>query len=58
MTVEKPAPITTGASGAMNQSELLAITKNLRIAREKSRLQDADRFWFCLSLVEKLARNL
>ena len=52
MTVEKSTPkqliqpITTGATRAMNQSEFLAITCNLLIAREKSRLQAAIGFGF------------
>ena len=52
MTVEKPKPklllrpITTGANSAMNQSEFLAITCNLRKAREKSRAQGAIGFGF------------
>ena len=52
MTVEKLIPkllfqpITTGGDGATNQSEFLAITRNLLKAREKSRLQGAIGFGF------------
>ena len=47
LTVEKPTPklllqpIMTGANGAMNQSEFLAVTCNFLKAREKSRVQGA-----------------
>ena len=47
MTVEKPKPkqlprpITTGAGGAMNQSQFLAILCNSLQAREKSRAHGA-----------------
>jgi len=60
MTFEKPKPkqllrpITTGANSAMNQSQFLAITCNSLEAREKLRWWDW--FWFCFSLVEKLAQ--
>ena len=52
MTVEKLIPkllfqtITTGGDSATNQSEFLAITRNLLKAREKSRLQGAIGFGF------------
>ena len=52
MTVEKSTPkqliqpVTTAATSAMNQSEFLAITCNLLIAREQSRLQAAIGFGF------------
>ena len=52
MTVEKPKPkqfhrpITKGASGAMNQSQFLAITGNMLKAREKSRVHGAIGFGF------------
>ena len=44
------------ANRAMNQSEFLAITCHSFKVREKSRTK-CDWFWFCLSLVEKLARD-
>ena len=50
MTVEKPKPkqllrpITTGADGAMNQSQFQAITCNSLKAREKSRVHGAISF--------------
>ena len=52
MTVEKPKPkqllrpITTGAGGAMNQSQFLAITSNSLEVREKSRVHGAVGFGF------------
>ena len=52
MTVEKPKPkqllrpITTGANGAMSQSQFLAIILNLFKAREKSRVHGAIGFGF------------
>ena len=52
MTVEKPLPkqllrpITTRVNSAMNQSEFLAITCKLLIAREKSRAQRGIGFGF------------
>ena len=52
MTVEKPKPkqllrpITTGANSAMNQSQFLAITRNLLKARGKSRVHGAIGFGF------------
>ena len=52
MTVEKPKPkqllrpIATGADGAMNQSQFLAITCNSLKAREKSRVHGALGFGF------------
>ena len=62
MTLEKPKPkqllrpITTGTNSAMNQSEFLAIICNSLEAREKITRTWRDWFWFCFSLVEKLAR--
>ena len=61
MTVEKPKPkqllrpITPGTNGAMNLSQFLAITCNSLEAREKMTRTWCDWFWFCFSLVEKLA---
>ena len=50
--------ITTAANSAINQSEVLAITRNLPKAREKLRVQGAiEWFWFCFTVVEKLART-
>ena len=52
MSVEKPKPkqllrpITTGAGGAMNQSQFLAITSNSLEVREKSRVHGAVGFGF------------
>ena len=52
MTVAKPKPkqllrpITTGANGAMDQSQLPAITCNSLEAREKSRVHGAIGFGF------------
>ena len=52
MTVEKPKPkqllrpVTTGANREMNQSQFIAITCNLLIAREKSRVYGAIGFGF------------
>ena len=52
MPVEKPKPkqllrpITTGADGAMNQSQFLAIICNSLKAREKSRVHGAIAFGF------------
>ena len=52
MAVEKPKPkqllrpITTGADGAMNQSQFLAITCSKLKAREKSRVHGAIGFGF------------
>ena len=52
MTVEKPKPkqllrpITTGADGAMNQSQFLEITCNTLKTREKSRVRGAIGFGF------------
>ena len=52
MTCEKPKPklllrpITTGANRAMNQSEVLAISRDLLKAREKSRVSGAIGFGF------------
>ena len=52
MTVEKPKPdqllrpITKGTNSSMNQSQLLAITCNSRVAREKSRVHGAIGFGF------------
>ena len=63
MIVEEPLqmqlfrPIATGANSAMNQSEFLAIACNLLKAREQITRTRCDWFWFCFSLVEKLARN-
>ena len=42
----------------MNQFEFLAFTSNLLKAQEKSGVQGAIGFGFCLSLVEKLARDI
>ena len=62
MTVVKPQPkqllrpITTGTGSAMNQSQFLAITCNSLEVWEESRVYGAIGFWFCFSLVEKLAR--
>ena len=52
MTVEKPKPkqllrpITTGAGGAMNQSQFLAITCNSLEARKRSRAHGTIGFGF------------
>ena len=52
MTVEKPKPkqllrpITTGANSAMNQSQFLAMIRNLLKPREKSRVHGAIGFGF------------
>ena len=52
MPVEKPKPkqlrrpITTGVDSAMNQSQLLAITRNSLKARGKSRVHGAIGFGF------------
>ena len=62
MTVEKPKskqllqPIITRTNNAMNQSEFLAITRNLPKALEKSRVQGAIGWGDCFSLVEKLVQ--
>ena len=58
MNVEKPKPkqilrpITTGADGAMNQSQFLAITCNSLEAREKSRVRGATGFGFACHWLE------
>ena len=44
-----------GANSAISQSQLLAISCRLLKEREKSRVQCA--IGFCLSLIEKLARD-
>ena len=62
MTVEKPKPkqllqpITTGAESAMNQSQFSS--NYLKLARSAGKITRTwcNWFWFCVSLVEKLAR--
>ena len=60
MTVEKLKqllrPITTGADGAMSQSQFLAINCNSLKAEEKSRVQGAIALGFTYHWLTKLAR--
>ena len=64
MTVEKPKPkqllrqITTGAGRAMNQSQFLAITCNLREAQEKSRVHGKMGFCFDSHWLKKWRESL
>ena len=64
MTVEKPKPkqllrpITTGADGAMNQSQLLAITCNSLKAREKSCVHGVNGFGFTFHFLKNWHKSL
>ena len=50
-------PIITNVNNTMNQWELKANTRNRRQARENKRVWPSrDWFWFCIRLVEKVAR--
>ena len=63
MTVEKRIPrqlhrpITTGANSAMKQSEFLEFWNLLKARRKKNARTRCGYFWFCMPLVEKLARG-